>query len=133
MYTRKYFVQAALLLGNPGWQPVANFREFFHLHPWCQQDCGRSLLSTTALFFSIFFYSKKFTLLQEVVGVGDGGRGARTKFKKKYFSGNYYYYVKFGYFSGKNHDHVKYGNFVNFSGKYHKHSGILIIIRARIM
>ena len=47
---RKYFVQAALLLGNPGWQLVANFREFFHLHPWCQQDCGRSLLSMIALF-----------------------------------------------------------------------------------
>jgi len=28
-------------------------------------------------------------------------------------------------FSGKNH--VKFGNFVNFSGKYHKNSGILII------
>ena len=41
----------------------------------------------------------------------------------KYFSGNYY--VKFGHFSGKNH--VKFGNFVNFSGKYHKNSGILII------
>jgi len=48
--TRKYFMQAALLLGNVGWQLVANFREFFHLHPWCQQDCGQSLLSTIALF-----------------------------------------------------------------------------------
>ena len=46
-----------------------------------------------------------------------------------YFSGNYY--VKFGYFSGKNH--VKLGNFVNFSGKYPKNSGTLIIFRARIM
>ena len=66
------------------------------------------------------------------IGVGDwGGRGARAplKFGKKYFSGNYY--VKFGHFSGKNH--VKFGNLVNFSGKYHKNSGILIIFRARIM
>ena len=48
---------------------------------------------------------------------GKGG-GARSplKFRKKYFSGNYY--VKFRHFSGKNH--VKFGNFVNFSGKYHK-------------
>jgi len=30
-------------------QLVANFREFFHLHPWCHHDCGRSLLSTIAL------------------------------------------------------------------------------------
>ena len=34
-------------------------------------------------------------------------------------------------FSGKNH--VKFRNFVNFSGKYHKDSGILIIFRAKIM
>jgi len=27
------------------------FREFSHLHTWCQHDCGRSLLSTIALFF----------------------------------------------------------------------------------
>ena len=33
------------------------------------------------------------------------------------------YYVKFGHFSGKNH--VKLGNFVNFSGKCHKNSGII--------
>jgi len=49
------------------------------------------------------------------------------KFRKKYFSGNYY--VKFGHFSGKNH--VKFGNFVNFSGKYHKNSGILIIFSGK--
>ena len=34
-------------------------------------------------------------------------------------------------FSGKNH--VKFGNFVNFPGKYHNNSDILIIFRARIM
>ena len=44
-------------------------------------------------------------------------------------SGNLY--VKFRHFSGKNH--VKLGNFVNFSGKYNKNSGIVIIFRARIM
>ena len=68
----------------------------------------------------------------QCIGVGDGGaKGARAplKFGQKYFSGNYY--VKFGHFSGKNH--VKFGNFVNFSGKYHKNSDILIIFRARIM
>ena len=46
-----------------------------------------------------------------------------------YFSGNYY--VKFRHFSGKNR--VKFGNFVTFSGKYRKISGILIILGARIM
>jgi len=30
-------------------QLVPNFREFFHLHPWFQHDCGPSLLSTIAL------------------------------------------------------------------------------------
>jgi len=34
-------------------------------------------------------------------------------------------------FWGKSH--VKFGNFANFSGKYHKNSGILLIFRARIM
>jgi len=60
-----------------------------------------------------------------------GGRGARAllKFGKKYLSGNYY--VKFGHFSSKNH--VKLGNFVNFSEKYYKNLGILLIFRARIM
>jgi len=43
------------------------------------------------------------------------------KIRGKYFSGNYY--VKFWqFFSCK--IHVKFGNFVNFSGKYHKNSGI---------
>jgi len=44
---------------------------------------------------------------------------------KKYFSGNSY--VKFWHFSAKNH--VKFGNFINFSGKYHKNSGIWLIFR----
>ena len=50
------------------------------------------------------------------------------KIREKYFSGNYY--VKLGHFSGKNH--VKFGNSVNFSEKYYKNSGILLIFRARI-
>jgi len=45
------------------------------------------------------------------------------KVREKYFSGNYY--IKFGHFSGKNH--VKIRNSVNFSGKYHENSDILII------
>jgi len=49
--------------------------------------------------------------------------GGGLNFGEKYFSGNYY--VKFRHFSGKNH--VKFGNFVNFSGKYNKNSGIFII------
>jgi len=66
-------------------------------------------------------------LFSKPIGIRDG-RGARNS-GKKYFLGNYY--IKFGHFSGKNH--VKFGNFVNFSGKYNKNSGILIIFRARIM
>jgi len=63
------------------------------------------------------------------IGVGDGGREACAPLKlgKKYFSGNYY--EKFGHFSGKNC--VKFGNLVNFSGKYYKNSGILLIFWAR--
>jgi len=63
--------------------------------------------------------------------VGDGGREGTcpSEIRDKYFSGNYY--VKFGHFSGKNH--VKFWNFVNFSGKYHKNLGILIIVQAKIM
>ena len=60
------------------------------------------------------------------IGV-NGGTGGTRPHKKinsgKYFSGNYY--VKFGHFLDKNY--VIFGNFVNFSGKYHKNSGILII------
>jgi len=61
------------------------------------------------------------------MGAGRGGT-CPQKFGKK-ISGNFY--VKFGHFSGKNH--VKLGNFVNFSGKYKKNSGIVIIFLARIM
>jgi len=65
--TRKYFVQEALLVGNyltTSCQLVANFREFFHLQPWCQHDCGRSLLSTISLFGDTFSYL--FTFLRQV-------------------------------------------------------------------
>jgi len=48
------------------------------------------------------------------------------KFGKK-ISGNFY--VKYGQFSGKNH--VKLGNFVNFSGKYNKNSGIVIFFSGK--
>ena len=41
-----------------------------------------------------------------------------------------HYYVKFGHFVAK---HVKVWNFVNFSGKYTKNSGILITFSARSM
>jgi len=66
------------------------------------------------------------------IGVGDGGQEGHVpppKIREKYFSGNYH--IKFGHFRSKNH--LKFGNFVNFSGKYHKNSGILIIFLARIM
>jgi len=59
---------------------------------------------------------------------GQGGT-CPSKFGRIYFSGNYY--VQFGHFSGKNR--VKFRNFVNFSGKWNKNSGILIIFWARIM
>ena len=63
------------------------------------------------------------------IGVRGMGGTCPPKIREKYLSGNSY--VRFGHFSGKNH--VKFGNFVNFSGKYHKNSGILIIFWARIM
>ena len=71
------------------------------------------------------------------IGVGHEGGGAAQggmpsppkKIGKNIFRANYY--VKFRHFSGKNH--VKFGNFVNFSGKYHRNSGISIIFRATIM
>jgi len=50
----KVFRASSLASWQPGLatscQLVANFCEFFHLHPWCQHDCGWSLLSTIALF-----------------------------------------------------------------------------------
>ena len=56
-----------------------------------------------------------------------GGAGGHVppppKIWEKYFYCNYY--VKFGHFLGKYH--VKFGNFANFSDKYHKNSGILVI------
>ena len=76
--------------------------------------------------------------IKSLVGVGDGGGqgggnvgghvgplppSPQKIIPKKYCSANYY--VKFGHCSDKNH--VKFRNFANFSGKYHKHSGILII------
>jgi len=66
----------------------------------------------------------------QIIGVGDGGRGARASPQNsgKYFSGNYNV-NKIRAFSGKNH--VKFGNFVNCLGKYHKNSGIFIIFQTR--
>jgi len=40
-------------------------------------------------------------------------------------------YLQLGHFSAKYHE--KFGIFVNFSGKYHKNSGNLVIVRANIM
>jgi len=54
-------------------------------------------------------------------------RGADPCCHGNEISGNYY--VKFGHFSGKNR--VKFENFVNFSGKYHTNSGILIIFSGK--
>ena len=83
-----------------------------------------------------FMLCLKSLLLQLTVsiGVGDGGKEGtfpppKKKFRKKYFLGNYY--VKFGHFSGKSP--VKFQNFVNFSIKYHKNSGILIIFRITLV
>jgi len=60
------------------------------------------------------------------IGVGDGG--TCLKFGKITFG---QLLCKVRAFWGKNH--IKFGDVVNFSGKYHKNSGILIIFRARIM
>ena len=57
-----------------------------------------------------------------------GGVSPPLKFRKKNFG---QFLSKIRAFSGKNYR--KLGNFVNFSGKYHKNSDILIIFRARIM
>ena len=66
-----------------------------------------------------------------IIGIADGGKGAHAPQNsgENIFSVNYY--VKFGHFLSKNH--VKFGNFVNFSGKYDKNAGILIIFQAGIM
>jgi len=66
------------------------------------------------------------------VGEGEAGEGGTCpplKFGKTITSGNYH--VKFLHFSGIYR--AKFGNFVDFSGKNHKESGILIIFRARIV
>jgi len=70
----------------------------------------------------------------KTIGVGDGGQGEHVLPPQKKIGKNIFraiIYVKFEHFSGKNH--VKFGNFVNFSGKYYKNSGILIISRAGVM
>jgi len=41
--TRMYFVQAALLVGNPGWQLVVNFREFLLLARYVPNVAKRSI------------------------------------------------------------------------------------------
>jgi len=69
-----------------------------------------------------------------IIGVGDGGQGRRVpppkkKNREKIIFGQLL--CKIRAFSGKNR--VKFGNFVTFSGKYHKNSGILAIFRARGM
>jgi len=99
----------------------------------------KTVFALPILFFALYHDHFSYHLYKlRGIGVEDGGaggtcpgRGARAplKFGKKIFSDNYY--VKFGHFSGKNH--VKFGNFVNFSGKYHTSSVILIIFRAIIM
>ena len=38
-----YFVQAALLVGNPGWQLVVNFREFLLLARYVPNVAKRSI------------------------------------------------------------------------------------------
>jgi len=40
-------------------QLVANFRKFFHLHAWCQHNCGRSLLSMIVLLSIAFVDNRK--------------------------------------------------------------------------
>jgi len=61
-------------------------------------------------------------IIQTSIGVGDEKIG-------KIFFGQLS--CKIRAFSGKYH--VKLGNFVNFSGKYNKNWGILIILRVQIM
>jgi len=63
--------------------------------------------------------------LLQSIGVGDGGWGG-GKNSRKIFFGQLLYH-QFRHFSDKTH--VKFRNFVNFSGKYHKNLGILIIFR----
>jgi len=110
---------------------------------------GVSTYSTRTIYTAVWKYSDSqknstpsyFSTIQTLVTTyhrrrrrgGAGGTCAapsfQKKIRKKYFLGNYY--VKFGHFSGKNR--VKLRNFVNFSGKYHKNSGMLIIFRVKII
>jgi len=57
------------------------------------------------------------------MGDSRGGGATAPKNSGKIFLDNYY--VKFRHLLGK--DHVEFRNFVNFSGKCHTNSGILII------
>jgi len=79
------------------------------------EEMERKLRESSVLYFS-----------HTSIGVRDGGQGGTCppppKIRGKYFSD--IYYIKFGHFPGKNH--VKFANFVNFSEKYYKNSGILI-------
>jgi len=63
------------------------------------------------------------------IGVG-GGRPGRVGAPKNGKTSFGSYHEKFWHFAGKRH--VKFRNFVNFSGKYHKNSDSLIILRANI-
>ena len=75
--------------------------------------------------------------MAECMGVGDGG-GERLqwghapppkKIGAKIFFGQLLCKI-WAFFGPK---HVKLENLVNFSGKYHKNLGILLIFRAKIM
>ena len=68
------------------------------------------------------------THVECIAGI-DVGDGRKLKFGKNIFFGQLL--CKLRALFGQNH--VKFGNFVTFSGKYHKNSGILIIFRARIV
>jgi len=76
---------------------------------------GRAVSPWQLIFFSSFHY----------MGVGDEGRGHVPPKIREIFFGQLQCKIR-AFFSSKNH--VKFGNFVNFSGKYHKNSGILILI-----
>jgi len=65
----------------------------------------------------------------KLIRVGEGRHVPPKKNFGKIFFGQLLRRIRA--FSGK--DHVKFGNFVHFSVKYHKNSGIFLIFRARIM
>ena len=96
----------------------------------CSGPTVRSTAANIRRRMSIDCHSEPGSLLKPLSTHRSARRGTRSpKIREKYFSGNYY--VEFGHFSSKNR--VKCGNFVNFSEKCHKNSGILLIFRARIM